>query len=272
MPLLRIEDPEDPRVALYRNVRERDLAGRHGVFLAEGEVVVRILLSERSRFRAASLLLSQTRAAALAAWLEGLDTDLEVLVAPCAVLDAIAGFPLHRGVLAAGIRSAPATASELLPAGDSPALALGLIGLANHDNVGGIFRNAAAFGAAAVLLDERCCDPLYRKAIRVSAGNVLTTPFARCGSAEDVVQALTEGGFEVVGLSPGASALLDSFRWPPRTALLVGAEGAGLSPALLSRSRTLRIGMAPGVDSLNVAAATAIALHAARTHLRTHRA
>ena len=141
------------------------------------------------------------------------------------------------------------------------ATVLGLVGLANHDNVGGVFRNAAAFGADAVLLDETSCDPLYRKAIRVSVGAALITPFSRGGTAGDLVGALAAAAFEVVALSPAGAEPLASYRRAPRTALLLGAEGPGLPPALLARTRTVRIGMAAGFDSLNVATASGIALH-----------
>jgi tRNA G18 (ribose-2'-O)-methylase SpoU len=112
-----------------------------------------------------------------------------------------------------------------------------------------------------VLLDETSCDPLYRKAIRVSVGAALITPFSRGGTADDLVGALEEAGFEVVALSPAGAESLGSYRRAPRTALLLGAEGPGLSPALLARTRTVRIPMADGFDSLNVATASGIALH-----------
>lgn len=264
MTLIAIEDPDDPRIASYRDVRERDLAGRKGLFMAEGEVVVRVLASTRSRFAPRSLLVSEARADAMAAWLRELDPGLPVYVAGQLAMDQVVGFPIHRGVLALGTRSGPGSAAAVLPPSWEPALVVGLVGLANHDNVGGVFRNAAAFGADALLLDGASCDPLYRKAIRVSAGAALTVPFVRGGAPETLVDALVAAGMDVVALSPAGREPLDAVRWARRSAILVGSEGSGLPGRLLARLRSIRIEMAPGVDSLNVAAATAIALHAAR--------
>ena len=265
MPFIAVEDPADPRVAPYRAVRDRDHAtratGRAGAFVAEGEVVLRILLSERSRFRPLSILIADNRLAALADILPARAADAPVYVASAPVLEGIAGFPVHRGILALGARPAPDEAFALPQAGAS--LVLGLVGLANHDNVGGAFRNAAAFGADAVLLDATSCDPLYRKAIRVSVGAALTVPFARGGSPRDLVEALVLAGYAPFALSPGGAEEIGGVAWPDRAALLVGAEGAGLPADLIADLRSIRIAMAPGFDSLNVATAAGIALHAA---------
>lgn len=250
-------------------MRERDLAGRHDLFVAEGEVVVRLLVSGRSRFRPASLLLSEARARASSAWLDRQALGgLPVYVAARRVMDAVVGFPIHRGVLALGRRGPAPEGAGLLPPAASPCLVLGLVGLANHDNVGAAVRNAAAFGADAVLLDGATCDPLYRKAIRVSAGTVLTTPFARLRDADAMVDLLLAQGIGVFALGPAGAEEIGDVPFPERTALLLGAEGPGLSPRLLARLRSVRIGMAPGVDSLNVAAAGAVALHAVRAGRR----
>jgi tRNA G18 (ribose-2'-O)-methylase SpoU len=141
------------------------------------------------------------------------------------------------------------------------ALVVGLIGLANHDNVGGIFRNAAAFGVGAVLLDQETCDPLYRKAVRVSVGGALVVPFTRVASAEAMVQGLQAASFDVIALSPSGNEILSRVKPFPRTALLLGAEGPGLPPELLARTRTVSIPMSGGFDSLNVATTSGIALH-----------
>lgn len=263
--LVPIASPDDPRVAPYREVRERDLAGREGLFVAEGEVVLRTLLSGRSRFTPVSLLLAETRIAPLAGLLADVPDTVPVLVAPPAVMERIAGFPIHRGILAMGHRGPAATPAGVLAAAPGPALALGLVGLANHDNVGGAFRNASAFGVDAVLLDGATCDPLYRKAIRVSVGASLTVPFARAGTDAALVDALEAAGFTVFALAPGGRESLHELDWPRRGAILLGAEGSGLPAAILRRVRTLRIPMAAGLDSLNVATAAGIALHAAFT-------
>jgi tRNA G18 (ribose-2'-O)-methylase SpoU len=136
-----------------------------------------------------------------------------------------------------------------------------LIGIANHDNVGGIFRNAAAFGAAAVILDPATCDPLYRKAIRVSVGGALIVPFAQLDAGEDPLDLLQSHGFDALALSPHGAQTLDAITASGRTAVLLGAEGAGLPPDLLSRANTVRIPMAPAFDSLNVATTSGIVLH-----------
>jgi tRNA G18 (ribose-2'-O)-methylase SpoU len=258
--LIAIDGAENPRIEPYRAVRERDLAARQGRFVAEGEVVLRVLLT-RSRFPVESVLVSEKRLPNLWELLKSVPETVPAYVAPQDVLSAIAGFPIHRGVLAMGRRSEPASAAQLLRDLGSCATVLGLVGLTNHDNVGGIFRNAAAFGADAVLLDQTSCDPLYRKAIRVSVGGSLIVPFARAGSGLELVEALLETGFDVIALSPSGPAPLESCQYGPRTALLLGAEGPGLPAEVLRRARTVRIPMAPRFDSLNVATASGFALY-----------
>jgi tRNA G18 (ribose-2'-O)-methylase SpoU len=173
-----IDDPSDPRIAAYRDIRERDLVGREGLFVAEGETVVRVLLS-RSLHPPVSLLIAAKRVAGLAETLGPRPRDVPLYAASQPVMDAIAGFPVHRGILALGRRAPQPPAAALLTGLPGKALVVVLFAIANHDNMGGIFRNAAAFGADAVILDSDCCDPLYRKAIRVSVGAALTVPFAR---------------------------------------------------------------------------------------------
>ena len=254
-----IEDPADPRLAPYAAMRERDLVGRHRRFVVEGEVTLRLLASARSRFRAESVLLAPERWPGLAAALDGLDAP--VYLAGKAVMSAVAGFPIHRGVLAVGLRGAEPEIRALVPPAPAPALVLGLAGLTNHDNVGGAFRNAAAFGADAVLLDAGTCDPLYRKAIRVSAGAALIAPFARLAPRTDWAALAASLDLDLLALSPSGRESLAGFESPRRALLLLGTEGPGLPDSLMRRVRTLRIPMAPGFDSLNVATAGAIALH-----------
>jgi tRNA G18 (ribose-2'-O)-methylase SpoU len=261
--LERIDDADDPRIESYRDVRERDLVGRRGLFVAEGEVVLRVL-AQTSRHRVRSVLIADKRAEGLRPILDALPQETPVYVAAEPVLDAIAGFHLHRGILAIGER-APAVAPDVLLAGlPDEALVVAAVGISNHDNIGGIFRNAAAFAAEAVLLDAGCCDPLYRKAIRVSVGAALRMPFARLAAGEDLLGLLQRQGFQPVALSPSGDEPLARLRRPKRAALLLGAEGPGLPPALLARARTVGIPMADGFDSLNVATMSGIALH----HLR----
>lgn len=261
--IIRIDDPDDPRAAPFRDIRERDLVGRRDRFVAEGKVVLDLLLSS-DRFEAEAVLLLESRVAGLADILARAPERLPIYVAPAAVIDRIAGFHLHRGILAIGRRPPRQEPQALLAALPPRALVVAALGIANHDNMGGIFRNAAAFGAAAVLIERTCCDPLYRKAIRVSVGAVLKVPFAVAAGADDLVAALHAQGFSILALSPKGRADLVDVRRAERTALLLGTEGEGLPQALLDRLETVRIEMAPGFDSLNVAAASAVALH----HLR----
>jgi len=258
--LIAISDPDDPRIEAYRAVRERDLVGRQHRFVAEGEVVLRVLLRQ-SRFEVESLLLAESRVESLSDALPMLSPEIPIYTANRQVMDAIVGFPIHRGILAVARRPPPPPVEELLAGLPEKALVVGLIGLANHDNVGGIFRNAAAFGANAVLLDPETCDPLYRKAIRVSVGGALVVPFARAPAADALVQALQAASFEVIALSPSGTELLSQIRPVRRTALILGAEGPGLPPDLLARTRTVSIPMSGGFDSLNVATTSGIALH-----------
>lgn len=259
--MIRIDDPADPRVAAYRSIRERDLVGREGRFVAEGEVVLRRLAGSR-RHQAESLLIDGKRAEKLAPLLAEFPPDVPVYQAAQPVIDAIAGFHLHRGVLAIGRRGAEPDPAELLAGMGDGAVVLMLFGISNHDNIGALFRNAAAFGADAVLLDPGCCDPLYRKAIRVSVGHALTTPFARF--AGDGLDLLRAAGFEALALTPAGAVRLADLERPAKAAVLLGTEGEGLPAAVIAGSRPVAIPMAPGVDSLNVAVTAGIVLH----HLR----
>lgn len=261
---VRIDDPGDPRIAGFVSIRERDLTGRDGLFVAEGTVVLRMLGQERARangFTAAAILLLESRLAGVAEVLASFEDDVPVYVASSAVFDAVAGFNMHRGVLALGRKPAAAIGSSLLGNLPRESLVLAGCGLSNHDNVGSIFRNAAAFGADAVFLDETSCDPLYRKAIRVSVGSVLTVPFVRAESAEAMLQGLAEAGFEIWGLSPRGAVPVAAIPPARRIALVLGTEGEGLPENILSSFKTARIPQRPGLDSLNVATASGIALY-----------
>lgn len=260
---IRIERPDDPRVEAYVSIRERDLTGGHGGrFIVEGKVTLETL-RRRSRFEVESLFLCETRLAPLAGILEHVPEGVPVYVAAQGVMDAVAGFPMHRGVLACGRKGERVPPAEFLrrsPPGAQSTLLL-LSELSNHDNVGACFRNAAAFGADAVLLDAASCDPLYRKAIRVSSGAALWLPFAQGGTGAGLIEAAEAAGHEVWALTPRADAEpLPSLKVPPRVALLMGAEGPGLPAEVIARARPVRIPMTEGFDSVNVATAAAIAL------------
>jgi len=261
---IRLDDPADPRIEAYRDIRERDLVGREGRFVAEGETVLRVLAGQ-DRHRPISVLIAEKRRDKLAPIFDQLADDVPVYLADQAVLDSIVGYQLHRGILALAEKAPPVTADDLLTALGERALVLALVGIGNHDNMGGLFRNAAAFGVDAVLLDPTCCDPLYRKAIRVSVGGVLRTPFARLGEGEDPIALLERHRLSPIALTPAGETALHQLVPPPRAALLLGAEGPGLPDAVMARCRTVSIPMTGGFDSLNVATTGGIALH----HLRT---
>jgi len=258
--ICRIDDPLDERIASYRDIRERDLTGREGLFVAEGKVVLNVLFSAR-RFEPQSVLVLENRLAGLIEALEAAPRDMPVYVASQQVMDGIAGFHVHRGVLALGRKRLPETPPSLLEALPASALVLLLVGISNHDNMGAIFRNAAAFNADAVMLDEACCDPLYRKSIRVSVGAALKVPFAVGERAEELLSALWRAKFETIALSPRGELDIAAIGRPERVALVLGAEGPGLPDHILSATKTARIAMSENFDSLNVATAAAIALH-----------
>ncbi|MEL6795373.1 MAG: RNA methyltransferase [Planctomycetota bacterium] len=269
-----IDDPDDPRIAAYRSLRENRLPkptehAPHGLFIAEGEKVVRRFAEGASRFELASVLLAGSRLDRDRPWLAGLPDGTPIYLAGRPVMDAIVGFPIHRGVLAAGLRLPDPPIADLLAEAQT---VLVLEGLANHDNVGGIFRVAAVLGRnPVVLLDPTSCDPLYRKAIRVSMGHALAVPFARLPDWPNGLAELASAGFETLALGLAGDAT-SMHGWRPRSdrvAWLLGAEGPGLSDcALAAADAVVRIGMEPGVDSLNVVTAAAIALHGTRSALQ----
>ncbi len=268
-----IEDPSDPRLTPYLNQKDAWLRAPHnplrqgpplppsGLFIAEGDLVVEQLL--RSSLSVESILTTDRHAHRVHPLLHLRASPPTLLTVPQPLMDDIAGFHVHRGVLAAGIRPDPPDLSTLL---HDASLVVLLVDLANHDNVGGIFRAVAALAgpAAAVLLTPASCDPLYRKAIRVSMGHVLRTPWAWAKpTPEETLDMLARAGFVRLALATGGSSLANFNPQPgTRLALIVGPEGPGLDDRWLAGvDHRLRIPMAPGVDSLNVTVATAIALH-----------
>lgn len=280
MSVFAVRSADDPHLAAYTSIREKDLtAGHEGRFIVEGKVTLETLL-KRSRFAVESLFLCETRLAPLADILAHVPQGVPVYVAPQAVMDAVAGFPMHRGVLACGLKGQVATSAGRIlgdverrarAAGSAsfdvaqdkplPSTVLVLCDLSNHDNVGACFRNAAAFGADAVLLDGQSCDPLYRKAIRVSSGASLWLPFAHGGSGAGIVQAAKDAGYTVWAMTPRAGAApLASLCVPEKLAILLGAEGPGLPDNLIAAAKPVGIPMSEGFDSVNVATAGAIAL------------
>ena len=257
-----IESLDDPRVAAYRNVRDADLRARDGLFLTEGRLNVKRLITG-SRFRTRSVFVTETALRAIEPALERLDARTPVYVAEKELVADVVGYAMHRGCLAVGERGAePELASFLATA--RPRTLLVLEDVSNPENVGAVFRNALALGADGVVLTRRCVDPLYRRTIRVSMGASLRLGYARAGDGAAALAALRGGGFTNVALTTARDAppLELERETPQRLALWLGSEGDGLSPDVLGGvERRMTIPMTPGADSLNVATACAIALH-----------
>ena len=257
-----IEHLDDPRVAAYHNVRDADLRARDGLFLTEGRLNVKRLITG-SRFRTRSVLVTETALRAIRPALERLDTGTPVYVAASALVADVVGYAMHRGCLAVGERGAEPELAPFL-AGARPRTLLVLEDVSNPENVGAAFRNALALGADGVVLTRRCVDPLYRRTIRVSMGASLRLGYARAEDGAAPLAQLREAGFTNVALTTArdATPLERERETPRRLALWLGSEGAGLSPDVLAGvKRRVTIPMAPGADSLNVATACAIALH-----------
>lgn len=256
---IEITDADDPRLQPYRNIRERDLVGREQRFIAEGKVVLNVLFSSAARFEAESVLVLNSR-------LNGLQQSLNfpentsIYSVPQHIMDEVAGFHVHRGILAVGKRKPQPTLPHLLTYLPKEALVVALCGISNHDNVGSIFRNAAAFEADCVIMDETCCDPLYRKAIRVSVGATLKIPYFRGMAIETIIQQLQAEDFNILALSPTSTLSIFDIESQSRQCLLLGTEGGGLPQHLLQKLTTARIPMSQEFDSLNVATASGIAL------------
>lgn len=265
MPPVRIAGPDDPRVAEYRHVADHDRLGQRGLFVAEGRLVVERLLRD-GRFAVRSVLVNDPAWRALDPLLRQLDPDVPVFVCETGDLEGLTGYNVHRGCLALASRPSPLPLENVLH-GARSLLVLEQVG--NADNVGGIFRNAAAFGVDAVVLSDGCADPLYRKAIRTSMAATLRVPFSVIPDADGWLAALARvhaEGFQIVALTTSESAQdLESFARETRherIAVLLGAEGDGLSPAAQAVAHArVRIAMRGDVDSLNVAVAAGITLH-----------
>jgi len=262
--IIPIDDPNDGRVGDFTGLNDPVLRRRlerpgddgEGYFVVEGPLVVRRLV--RSDYRVRCLLVTDRG-------LRALHDDLALVDAPVylasqAVVDAIGGFNFHRGALAAADRR---PLPDVASVAGGAALVVVLEGVNDHENLGALFRNAAALGARAVVLDPTTADPLYRRSTRVSLGHVLSLPYARAQEWPGAIGGLQALGFEVLALTPAPDA--DDVRevgTRGRRAVMVGAEGPGLSPAALAAAdRRVRVTMAEGVDSLNVATAAAIVLH-----------
>ncbi len=263
---LELDSPEDPRLADYRSLRERELRTTEvgaGRFIAEGKLVVERLFSSRYRVRSAFVRID--RLEELRPLFEPLPPTTPIYCASAEVFARVSGVRFHQGVLAVGEEKAPLGLDEILERATRIAV---LASVVNHDNIGGVFRDVAALAGAAgaVLLDPRSADPLYRKSIRVSMGWALHVPFARLAPFPEALERLREQGFRLLALSPreGARDIGEIAQAPPeRAALLLGAEGAGLERSTLALAdEVVRVPIARGVDSLNLSVACAITLHA----------
>ncbi len=286
-PLIGVDDPADPRLDLYRDLN--DPAGRpgleaeHSVFVVEGKLAVERLLTSSYRIR--SLLVDDHQVTASGDLVTATRArGVPVYVGSKAAVAETVGFDLHRGVVAVAERPPPRRAARLLSdavqmpraAGFFPVVAI-LESLNDHENIGALFRNAAAFGVMGVLLDPTCADPLYRRSIRVSVGYVLHMPFARLTPWPAGLQRARDAGFLVAAMTPRPMTAADvpgvqlaalrvrmSGPSPHQgLALLLGAEGPGLTrEAIAASDVVVSIPMTEGVDSLNVATAAAVAFHA----------
>jgi len=267
MSVERIECANDARAAAYRDLGDGELLREHGLFVAEGRLVVRRVIAD-ARYTIESLLLNDAALRDLAPSIAALPASVPVLVSGTRDFAALTGFNIHRGCLALVRRPRPTPVAALV---DAASTLIVLDGVANADNVGGVFRNAAAFGVDGAVLSPTTCDPLYRKAVRTSMAAALQLPFARAGADEwpAALDAMRARGFSIVALTPHEpSEPLDLFAArprPPRVALVVGTEGAGLAPSIeAAADARVRIPTTGAVDSLNLAVAVGIALYALR--------
>ncbi len=261
-----VSSAEDPRLDPFRNVKGQG-PRPDGTFVAESEFVLERVFASSMVVR--SILIAPARAErlhdVLATYADGQSTPIEVLVADRHLIDEVIGYPLHRGVIAVAERPEPTAPEDLLRSATTIVVLEGVI---DPENVGSIFRHSAGFGVDAILLHGPTGDPLYRKTIRTSMGWTLSIPYARTSSDTPIIDLLTAAGFTSLALTPSRSATalsvaLDALEPTTKLALLLGAEGPGLTDETLRRSDCrVRIPLADGVDSLNVSTAGAIALYA----------
>jgi len=245
---------DDPRLDDYRDIRDGGLRTR-GLFAVESREVVRRLLVERT-FRLRSVLLTEP---VLDGMRDLLDPETTIYMARNDVIHDVVGLNFHRGCMGIGERGAGRTLDDVLA--PSPRAIVVCEQLSNPDNVGGVFRNAMAFGVDAVVLSPGSADPLYRKVVRTSMGGALAVPFVETAAWPDALARLRAAGFTVVALATRDGIDVGAIAPPARLALLVGTERDGLTAAALAGADVrATIPMAPGVDSLNVVVACGIAL------------
>jgi tRNA G18 (ribose-2'-O)-methylase SpoU len=256
--MIDIDSLDDPRLAAYANLKDKELARDGRRFIAEGEQVVRRLLA--SGLPVESVLVAQRKAAAIQ---PAARPDVPVLVAPDSVIEQVIGFEFHSGVLACGIRPAPAELDALVGP-DEPRTLVICPKITNVENLGSLVRICAAFGVTGLLLGEQCCDPFFRQSVRVSMGSVFTLPMGRSADLmADLDRLRRQWAFELVAtvLSPAAQPLAQARR-SQNLALLFGGEADGLDPATISAcDASVTIPMRRGTDSLNVSVAAGIFLY-----------
>jgi tRNA G18 (ribose-2'-O)-methylase SpoU len=267
--LVEVDDPHDLRLADYRDLRDvelrKHLEAEHGLFLAEGEKVVRRAVE--AGFRPRSFLMAPR-------WLDGLSDVLAASDAPCfvvseALAEQVTGFHVHRGALASLERLPLRSVVDVLATARTVVV---LEDIVDHTNVGAIFRSAAALGIDGVLLAPRCADPLYRRSVKVAMGAVFTVPYARLEDWYGALPRVSAAGFTTVALTlaDDAIAVEDAVSGLDRVALVLGSEGHGLSARWEeSADRRAVIPMRAGIDSLNVAAASAVACYVAARRSET---
>ncbi|ENN94435.1 TrmH family RNA methyltransferase [Bartonella vinsonii] len=253
-----ISEPDDTRLRDYQNIREKDLIGRQQQFIAEGKIIVLALLRSKE-FSALSLLIVTERLPGLMPLLEQTQPTRPIYCVPQKIMDNIVGFHIHRGILGIGKRRILPSLQNFLQDLPEEALILVLCSISNHDNIGAIFRNAAASASNGIIVDKTSCDLLYHKSIRVSAGTALKIPYTQGADMNNILETLHNANFHTYALSPSASCTLKQAKTLERTALILGTEGDGLLSHVLEKSETLRIPTAHGFDSLNVATASGIA-------------
>jgi tRNA G18 (ribose-2'-O)-methylase SpoU len=270
---IEITDPADERVRDYFSLTDvalrKKLEPERGLYLAESEKVIRRALGAGHRPR--SFLMGQRWITDLSDLVEQAESaGVPVYVAQAGVIQAMTGFHLHRGALAS-MQRPPLVAPEVLlgkALQQKASRVVVLEDIVDHTNVGAVFRSAAALGVDAVLITPRCADPLYRRAVRVSMGTVFQVPWTRIEPWPAGLEVLRDLGFTVAALALGDGAVsLDELaaNQPDRLAIVLGTEGDGLSRlAVKGADLVVKIPMAPGVDSLNVAAASAVAMYALR--------
>lgn len=262
---MEITDVGDERLADYTSLRDVQLRlsfeAAQGLFIAEGEKVIRRAVEAGYRVR--SFLLAPRWRESLADVVAAAGADVPCYVADEKLIEQVTGFHVHRGALASVVRKPLPSVDDVVR---DVSRVIVLEDLVDHTNVGAAFRSAAALGWDVVLLSPRCADPLYRRAVKVSMGAVFSLPYTRVESWYDGPAMLRRAGFTTMALTPADDAVdLDKVATPERCALLVGTEGDGLSGRWMTDAdMRLRIPMAAGIDSLNVAAATAVACYALR--------